>query len=473
MFISISHINLNTYIILLEIREGIMKDLTKGNEAKLILYFAIPMFIGNIFQQLYNTVDSFIVGRFLGKEALASVGLSFPVIFLLVSLIMGITMGSTILISQYYGAKDFESVKKSIDTAYIFLFVGSIAITILGLLFSGVILRILRTPPELMPQAKTYLNIIFAGIFSMFGYNSVSAILRGLGDSKTPVYFLVVSTIINTILDLVFVVVFKWGVAGAAWATVIAQACSFAFGIIYLNRTHDVIRFNLKTMKFDKNIFRLSVKIGLPTGVQQMLFSMGMMALQSIINPFGQDTIAAFTAGSRVDSFAAMPIMNFGAAISTFVGQNLGANKPERVKKGFIATLAMSSAVSVAAIIVLLTVGKYLVGFFNSDPNVIKIGARYLAIISPFYITISIMFVTNGLLRGSGDTTVPMIISILTLWLIRVPVASYLSGRIGSDGIWWSMPIGWTIGMLLTLGYYATGKWKGKVVAKRLVPDGE
>ncbi|WP_042439880.1 MATE family efflux transporter [Clostridium amazonitimonense] len=440
-----------------------MKDMTKGSEAKLIFNFALPMFIGNIFQQLYNTVDSVIVGRALGKEALGAVGASNPIMFLLISLIIGVAMGSSILISQYFGARDMDKVKKTIDTAYIFLFIASIAVTIVGVIFSGPILRFMKTPDSIIHQAKSYLNVIFIGIIAMFGYNSISAILRGLGDSKTPLIFLIISTVINIVLDIVFVLVFNWGVAGAAWATVIAQTCSFIFGIHHLNKTHDVFKFNVRDMKFDNRIFKESIRIGLPSGVQQMLFSFGMIAMQTMVNKFGADTVAAFTAASRVDTFASMPIMNFGAAISTFVAQNIGAGKMERVKKGYRSTLVMSTVICLIVTIAMQLWGTNLVRLFNKDPRVIVIGTEYLRIISIFYVVISAMFITNGVLRGAGDTIFPMINSILSLWLIRIPIAYTLSPRLGSKGIWWSIPIAWSFGLVLTYSYYRLGRWKKKI----------
>ena len=440
-----------------------MKDMTKGSEAKLIFNFALPMFIGNIFQQLYNTVDSVIVGRALGKEALGAVGASNPIMFLLISLIIGVAMGSSILISQYFGARDMDKVKKTIDTAYIFLFIASIAVTIVGVIFSGPILRFMKTPDSIIHQAKSYLNVIFIGIIAMFGYNSISAILRGLGDSKTPLIFLIISTVINIVLDIVFVLVFNWGVAGAAWATVIAQTCSFIFGIHHLNKTHDVFKFNVRDMKFDNKIFKESIRIGLPSGVQQMLFSFGMIAMQTMVNKFGADTVAAFTAASRVDTFASMPIMNFGAAISTFVAQNIGAGKMERVKKGYGSTLVMSTVICLIITIAMQLWGTNLVRLFNKDPRVTVIGTEYLKIISIFYVVISAMFITNGVLRGAGDTIFPMINSILSLWLIRIPIAYTLSPRLGSKGIWWSIPIAWSFGLVLTYSYYRLGRWKKKI----------
>ncbi|MCY6370126.1 MATE family efflux transporter [Clostridium ganghwense] len=445
-----------------------MRDLTKGNEAKLIFYFTLPMLIGNVFQQLYNTIDSIIVGRVVGESGLAAVGTSFPIIFLLVSLIIGVTMGSTILIAQYYGAKDMKKVKRTIDTAYIFMFAASLIMSVLGIIFSESILHLMNTPPEILSQAKSYLNIMFIGLIAMFGYNSISAILRGLGDSKTPLYFLILSSGINIGLDLLFIKVFGWGVSGAAWATVIAQLCSFIFGVYYLNKNHKVFKLKIKEMIFDKEIFKLSLKIGLPTGVQQMLMAIGLGALQAFVNGFGKNTMAAFTAASRIDSFATMPIMNFGAAISTFVGQNLGANKMDRVKKGFKATVFMSGAFSLFITLIMFLFGEKLVRLFNTNPDVIAIGLDYLKIVSAFYVTVAITFVINGVLRGAGDTMIPMVISILSLWLMRIPVAKVLSTTWNSpNGIWWATPVAWIVGLVLTIGYYMTGKWKNKIAIKR------
>jgi putative MATE family efflux protein len=443
-----------------------MRDLTQGNEAKLLFKFTLPMLIGNVFQQLYSTVDSIIVGRALGKDALAAVGTSFPVIFLLISLIMGITMGTNILIAQYYGAREIEKVKKTIDTAYVFLFFASLAITALGLIISKPILILLKTPPEVLPLAKQYMDITFIGIITVFGYNSINSILRGLGDSKTPLFFLIIATVINIVLDLIFILVFNWGVAGAAWATVIAQGFSFVFGLYYLNRFHDIFNFNLRDLHFSPEIFRLSLKIGLPTGVQQMLVGSGIMVLFRIVNGFGSAVVAAYTAATRIDSFASMPAMNFSQAISSFVGQNIGAGKPERVKKGYLAALGMSTLISVLITIVALVFSKELIAVFNSDPEVIVPGARYLVIVGLFYVVFSSMFITNGVMRGAGDTFIPMLITLLSLWLVRVPAAAFLSQKYGSDGIWWGIPLGWIIGAALSIGYYLTGRWKTKAVVR-------
>ncbi len=443
-----------------------MKDLTTGNSGSLIFKFAIPMLIGNVFQQMYNIVDSIVVGRYIGKQALAAVGASFPLIFMLISFVVGVAMGTTIIVSQFFGAKDIKNVKRAIETMFIFLFFASIGVTILGMTLSGPIFRLINLPEDVMPQAITYFNIYLLGTVFFFGFNGISSVLRGLGDSKTPLYFLMISTVMNVILVWLFVAVFKWGVAGSAWATVIAQAGAFFTGVIYLNRTHEIVKLNSLKLVFDRAIFRKSLMIGLPTGLQQTFVSMGMLAITRIVNGFGTDVIAAYSAAGRLDSLAGMSAMNFGAALSTFVGQNLGANKPDRVKQGLKATFMMSGALALFTSIVVILFRKSLMGLFTDDVAVIAIGAEYLVIVSSFYIFFSTMFVIGGVMRGAGDTIIPMFITLFALWVIRIPAAWILSRFFGVDGIWWSIPVAWFIGMTLSYLYYLKGNWKTKVVVK-------
>jgi len=437
-----------------------MKDLTVGNESKLIFLFAIPMVLGNIFQQFYNIIDSIIVGNYLGKEALASVGASFPVIFVLISLVIGVSTGFTIVIAQNFGAKRFDKVKKAIDTLLIFLFVSSVILMTVGLVFSRQIFELMALPEHLIPGAMEYFNVFMYGMILMFGYNGISSILRGLGDSKTPLYFLVIATVLNIILVILFVRDFHWGIAGAAWATVIAQGVSFVLSLFYLNKYNYLFNFSWSKMGVDREIFWKSIKIGIPTGLQQTFVALGMVALMRIVNDFGTDTIAAYTVAGRIDSFAAMPAMNFGMALSTFVGQNIGANKVDRVKKGFIATLMMTTVISVIVSLVAVFFGSGIMSLFTQDANVIHIGANYLIIVSAFYIVFSTMMVSNGVMRGAGDTLIPMFITLFSLWLLRIPISYWLSQHIGSDGIWWSIPIAWAFGCTASILYYLTGRWK-------------
>lgn len=441
-----------------------MRDLTEGKAGKLILNFALPMLLGNIFQQLYNIVDSIIVGNFIGKEALAAVGASFPIIFAFLSLIIGIATGSTIVISQYFGAKEIEKVKRTIDTLFIFLFFASILISIVGVIFSEDIFRLLQLPEEIIPQARVYFNIIIGGVIVSFGFNGTSAILRGLGDSKTPLYFLIISTFFNIGLDLLFVLVFKWGIAAVAIATVLAQAGAFITAIFYLNKTHKIIQFSFRNLVFDRAIFKKSIRIGLPTGIQQTFVAIGMTALIGIVSTFGTNVIAAYSVVMRLNSLASLPAMNFAAALSTFVGQNIGAKKMERVKSGLIATLKMSSLVSIGVSISVLLGSSFLMNLFTNDTEVIRIGREYLLIVGGFYVIFSAMFTISGVMRGAGDTLMPMFFSLISLWIIRIPGAWLLSKELGETGIWWTMPIGWFVGLTLAFIYYLTGNWKKKAV---------
>ena len=443
-----------------------MQDLTVGKVPKVILTFAIPLLLGNVFQQLYNVVDSIIVGNYLGKEALGAVGASFPIIFTLISLVIGIAMGTTIIISQYFGAKDMNNVRKAIDTMFFVLGIASVIVTAVGLYFSEDIFRLIKLPEEIIPQAKLYFNIYIGGAILMFGFNGTNAILRGLGDSKTPLVLMVISSVTNVILDYLFVVVFKWGIEGVAIATLISQGGAFISGMIYLNKYHSFININFLKLDFDKFIFKKSLFIGLPTGLQQMFVAMGMLALFRIVNDFGTDVIAAYSVAGRIDSFAILPAMNFAAALSTFVGQNLGANKIERVKKGMISTLVMSSVVSIVISLIAVFFGENLMGWFTNDPKVIAFGYDYLVIVSSFYIVFSSMFVVNAVFRGAGATIVPMFITLFALWLVRIPISLFLSKQMGEIGIWWGVPIAWGFGVICSSIYYFMGKWKDKVIVK-------
>lgn len=445
-----------------------MTDLTEGNEGKLIWRFAIPMLIGNVFQQLYNVADSIIVGQLLpnGKEALAAVGASFPVLFTIISLIIGVASGTTIIIAQYFGAKDFTKIKKAVDTMFILLFFASILASALGVYFSETIFRYIELPEELIPDAVLFFNINMIGIVTMFGFNGISGILRGLGDSTTPLYFLILSTVLNVVLGLVFVVVFGWGIAGVAWATVIAQGFSFAIGVWYLNKTHKLISISFLKLEFDWDIFVRSIKIGLPSGLQHMFVAIGMVALFKIVNSFGTNVIAAYSVAGRIDSFAIMPAMNFAMALTTFTGQNMGANKPQRVINGLKATLFMTAIISVFFSLAAILFGKQLMHMFTTDPEVILIGAEYLVIVGVFYVVFSTMFSINAVFRGAGDTIVPMFITLFSLWVIRVPLSWYLSQHFGYHGIWWGIPLAWVIGTIFSFFYLLSGKWKTKAVVK-------
>ncbi|CCL72713.1 Putative drug/sodium antiporter, MATE family [Clostridioides difficile E28] len=448
-----------------------MKDLTTGHEGKSIFFFAMPMLIGSLFQQLYNTADSIIVGRFIGKEAMAAVSGANPIMFLLVAALMGVSLGFSILVSQFYGSGDLKKVKATIDTTYILLFIGSILISILGIVFGGPMLKLMNTPESIFAQSKLYLTIIFSGILFSAGYNSVSAILRGLGDSVTPLYFLIIATILNIVLDLTFIVVLRMGVEGVALATIMAQAVSFIISIIYLNKRHEVLKFKIKGIVYDNKIFKDGLRLGLPSGVQQMLFSIGNMALQFLVNSYGTSAMAAFGAGLRIENFISLPIMNLGSAVSTFVAQNIGAGENERVKKGIRESIKMTLVLAVTVIALILLFRENLIALFNTDKDVIKIDSSYLFIIGPFFLFIGTSFVLSSAMKGAGDSMFALISSIVSLWLGRLPASYMLSKFFGTDGIWMGIPFGWTLGLIVTVIYYKKGHWKTKAIVNHRINE--
>ena len=437
-----------------------MNDLTTGHEGKSILLFTLPMLIGSLFQQLYNTADAVIVGRFIGKEAMAAVSGANPIMFLLTSFLMGITLGFSILLSQYYGSKKLDKVKACIDTTYIFTFIASLAITSVGVIFCGPILKLMNTPENVYHSSKMYLTVIFLGTLFSAGYNAISSLLRGLGDSKNPLYFLIVATVLNIILDIVFIIIFKMGVEGAGLATVISQGVSFIFSIVYLNKKHKLLKLEFKTMSFDKIIFNRGLKLGIPSAIQQMLFSFGNITLQSLVNSYGASAMAAFGAGTRIESFISLPIINLGAATSTFVAQNTGAKKPERIKNCIKYTLCSALILSIIVAGMFLLFSENLIMLFNSDTEVVRIGSSYLKTIGPFFIFVCNSFILTSAIKGSGQAIFPLISSMVSLWLARIPAAYIFSHIFGVNGIWMGIPSGWIIGFIVTLVYYKSNGWK-------------
>jgi len=443
-----------------------VKDLTQGAEGKLILNFAWPMVVANLLQQTYQLVDAVVVGQVLGKEAVAAVGASFPVVYVLIAFVIGIGSGATVVISQYFGARQLEQVKRATSTIFIFLFIASVIITLLGVAFSKQIFTLLNIQSSVMPLAMTYFNIYMIGNVAFFGFNGIASVLRGMGDSMTPLWFMLIAAVGNIILEILFVIVFKWGIEGAAWATVIAHFVPFVMGAIFLTRKHQLISFRLCDLKFDKMLFLQSVRIGLPTGFQQTFVALGLTALLRVVTNFDTAVLAAYTIASRIDALVTMPALNLSSALSAFVGQNAGAGHTQRIKKGYRATLYLSWIISLVVMVVVYLFGDHLISAFNDDVQVIAQGANYLRIVSSFYLVLSTMFVLQGVLRGAGDTLVPMFISLITLWIIRIPLATVLSKYWGVDGIWWSIPISWVIGYALTQIYYSTGRWQKKSVIK-------
>lgn len=450
-----------------------MKDLSIGKESKLIIRFAIPLLLGLVIQQLYSVTDSIIVGKFLpnGEQALASIGAAFPVIFFLISLVVGISSGATIIISHYFGDKDFEGIQKAIDTINIFLLVCAIILSIIGITFARFIFEFIQLPADVIPDAVTYMQIYSSGFLLMFGFHGVSAILRGVGDSRKPLYILIASSVLNVILDLLFIIVFKTGIAGVAWATILSQGLTFIAIVIYLNKKHPLLKIRFRNVVFDTDIFKQSVKIGLPSGMQQAFVGLGSIALMAIVSKFGTTVVAAYSVAGRIDMLCSVPAIALSMALSTFVGQNMGARKIDRVVSGYKITLTIGIVISLVLSALTMLFRYQIMALFTNELTIIPIGVNYLMIVGPFYFAFAILFISNGVLRGAGDTIIPMFVTLFALWGIRVPLSYWLSGMYGEIGIWWGIPAGWLFGMTFSTAYYMLGRWKKKIIVRKRVPQ--
>lgn len=445
-------------------------DFTEGSIPRHLLNFSLPLFLGNLLQTLYNTVDTIWVGKFLGRNALAAVSVSFPIIFILVSLATGITMATTVLIGQYKGANDAKMIKKTVDNSLLLLTIASVVITLVGIFFHKSILGLMNTPSELMELASGYLNIILLGLFFSFGYNSLGAVMRGLGDSRTPLKFLFYTTVINIILDPIFIFglgpIPKMGINGAALATIISQAISFFLEVRHINRTSQLLNISLKDLKMDLNLTKKIVQIGLPAGLQQTVVALGATVVMSLVNSFGSSTVAAYGAANKIDSFSFMPSMSVGLATSALAAQNIGAGKYDRVRETFKWASFMSIGISIFMMFLVFVFPRQLLMLFTNDDLILDKGVKILKILGISYIPFGLMWVSNGVIRGAGDTLVTMFFSIFTLWCIRLPLAYFLSKytALKSDGIWTAMTISSSLSGITSMVYYKSGRWRKSIL---------
>lgn len=443
------------------------KDMTQGKEWKLILSFTLPLIGGNLLQQIYSLADSLIVGNFAGQTALASVGTSFPITFLLLALATGLTNGVGVMASQFYGAKNAEAFRKNLSTACFTLLGAGILITILGILTSRPLLAgLLQADASILDDALLYLRIYCIGLVFQFAYNTFAAILRSIGDSRSTMYFLLLATVVNIVLDLIFVQF--WQVAGVAWATVIAQAVSAVTAGVYLFRKVELARFRKGQFRFHREMFGMSLRLGVPTSIQQCSVGLGMVLMQRLINSFGVDTISAITAAMKLESFAMVPIMMFYMGLSNFTGQNMGARQMDRIKRGYHQTMVMAMITCAGIILLLVFAGPYAIGLFHMNQAATAIGVEYLQTLAWFFLIFCIMYITNGVLQGSGDVAYPTAGSMTSL-IVRVIVANIMATfpAIGYRSIFYSIPIGWVCGTAIAFIRYLTGKWKTKGVMQR------
>lgn len=442
------------------------KDFLTGNPGRVVLVFAIPMLIGNIFQQLYSTVDTIIVGNFVGKNAVAAVGGTFSIQFLVLSLAMGFTTGMSVVISQLYGARDMVRLKRAFSTSAIFSLMLSVVLGVAGILVINPLLtHMLQTPAEIYADSYTYLLITFIGYPFTLIYNMYAAVLRAVGDSKTPLYFLILSAITNIILDLVFVVAFSMGVAGVAIATMIAQALSCVCCHIYVGKKYEIFQLTKETLVFDKDLLKGIIRYGVPSAIQQSVLSLNFMVVQRFVNFFGADMTAAFSVVNKIENFVTMPQMNLAMALSMFAGQNIGAGEEKRAKQGVTDVLKMQVAFWAVILFVLPMVASGLIRLFGmgDDANVMAIGVEAIKLCSKLYILFGFMQTFSNFLRGVGDAKFSMVTTICMIF-IRLPITYVLVHIIqyGEMSIWIGMGFGWFTVMTMNIVRYLKGGWRGK-----------
>lgn len=441
------------------------QDMTVGSPVKNILRFSIPLLLGNIAQQLYNTVDSIVVGNFVGDHALAAVGNCGPILNLIIVLFVGIATGVSIMVAQYFGAKQREELSKATGTCVAWTIIASALIMVIGPLVTAPLLRVLDTPEDIFGMCESYLLVILLGIMGGGLYNILSGVLRGLGDSLTGLVALLIATILNIVLDLLFVIQFDLGVFGVALATVLAQFLSAVYCMIRLITMRDVIDIGWQELKPDPYMSKQLLKLGLPSGVSQAIFSMSSLVVQSLINSFGTVVIACTVVVMRVDAFAMMPNFTFSNAMTTFTGQNIGARKFDRVHQGSVQGTILTVVCASLLTGSMLLFSRQLMGLFTTTGELVDLGVHMMRIIAFGYIAFGLEQALMGVMRGAGDTVTPMWISMIATILVRVPTAYLLAYLTKSpDSIYYSLLISWLVGTLLTIFFYRRGKWSHKAL---------
>ncbi|WP_148323611.1 MATE family efflux transporter [Clostridium sp.] len=419
-------------------------DMTKGNPVKLILLFSIPLLIGNVFQQFYSMVDTIIVGRFVGVDALAAVGATGSMVFLVNGFATGLTSGFAVLVSQKFGAKDENGLRKAVASAVTLTVISVIVVTLVSLIGAKPLLKLMNTPENIMGDAYTYIKIIYGGVVATVAYNLIASILRALGDSKTPLYFLIVSSVLNVILDLVFIINFKMGVAGAAYATIISQGVSAILCLIYTYKKFIILRLKKEDFNVKRKYYHKHLKIGIPMALQFSITSIGIMTVQAALNVFGSIVIASYTAASKALQLVMQPAITFGVTMATYCGQNLGAKEYGRIKEGVKECTKISIITSIIAGAVLIFLGKYFVMMFISNPDaeILKYAQQVLDISAIFFIPLGLIFIYRNALQGIGDSFVPMMAGVYEL-VARAIVAFTLPRYLYFIGICLADPVAW------------------------------
>jgi putative MATE family efflux protein len=444
-----------------------LTDMTEGSPLRHIVRFSVPLLIGNIFQQFYNLADSVIVGNTLGTDAQAAVINGMPVFFLFVALFSGLGMGAAIILSQNYGAGEMETVRKTIRTIYSVMMAVAVPLTVIGILVTPPLMRLLGVPEGAIDMAVSYVSITLIGLIGSFGYNMNAGILQGLGDSKTPLRFLIISTVLNVALDLLFILVFGWGIPGVAAATVIAQGFSWLYGIWFIRRKYPELGLTLFKFKINTAIIKKILRVGIPSAIQQSLFSFGMLAMQHLVNRGDSEFVAGYGNANRIDAFVFLPVFSFSAALTTFTGQNIGAGHINRCKQGLRATLAVSLALYAVIAVLTVVFGRNLLGMFNRAPAVIENGMRFIVAVIPFSFLIIIQFMMVSVMRGAGQVMVPVLTTTMGFIVVRLTAAYLIAYYAGLEYIFYSYPIGWVFSLSAASVVYATGRWKTKSLVMR------
>ncbi len=441
-------------------KKGLM---TEGSIYKKIILFSIPLLLGNFFQLMYNTIDSVVVGNFVGSTALAAVGASTPIINFMIAFFMGLSSGAGVVVSRYYGARKVDEESRAVHTFILFSFWFGLALSAVGVLSASTILHWMGTPADTIAQAESYLSIYFAGNLFVTIYNAGTGILQAVGDSKSPLYFLIISSILNVFLDLFCVIVLKMGVAGAAVATIISEAVSMVLVLGVLLRTKQEYKLTLSKLHIDRHILGEIVHIGVPTGLQGMIVSVSNVAVMSYINGFGSASVAGFSGANKFDNFLGLPVNSFALAVTTFVGQNLGAGKYERVKKGVHATLIMSIVTVVILGAAVMIFADQCIGMFSQNKEVIQAGAIIIRTMCPYYFTLCLHQVWSGALRASGRSSVPMFTSVIAFVAIRqIYLSVVLNMYHNIVVIGYGYSVTWAIAACLTGAYYFGSHWLKK-----------
>jgi len=445
-----------------EMRVKSLNDMTVGSPFKILWGFSMPMLLSVVFQQLYSIIDSIIAGKYIGVNALAAVGASYPITVLFIAVATGASIGCSVVISQIFGARQYAKMKSAISTAVISLITLSLTITIIGLIMCNPLMKLLNTPSNILADSELFLRIYILGVFFLFTYNIANAIFNSLGDSKTPLYFLLFSSLFNIVLDVIFVVVLHMGIVGVAWPTFIAQGIASILAMICLIGRISKIEVDEEYKRFDFELFKRMSRIAIPSIMQQSFVSVGQLFVQGLINSYGSVVVAGYSAAFRINTLIITSITTMSSALSSYTAQNIGARKLDRVKQGYKSLLIMILSLCLVTSILVLIFGRNLIGLFvdpTKGKEVITVGLAFLRTVTPFYVVVVLKTLTDGVLRGAGDMKEFMVTTFMDL-LLRVAFSFILAKIMGYSGIWCAFPIGWIIGCALSIYYYFKGNWK-------------